>query len=360
MARTTTVLGVSAGAGAIAAGAVYYLASRTPPEPVPAEETVPAAPPGQIAPPIEAQIQALEQAVVELDQAIEEAQATLEEIGATVDEQAVTIARLEEDVRGLRQRVQELEAILAELTDTGDRLAQQNRELAGLADELAAEYGERDARFRQLQALVAEQRQTIQQLREQVARLAQQIELLDAQIAQLDRDVATLRAQNDQLRSQVETLREQLVAARARIQALEETIADLKRQLELVPVEQAVERADFTVGLGNPKGFLILSPGIVVEQEVTITWTIHRQFKCSWLVACDGGRAEARLQDAQGRVVAGNVVGGVIGQGANASVTKTATVRLSPGGYRLWVDVDSPGRAYIKIVYKAPRFLVQR
>lgn len=352
MARTTTVLGVSAGVGAITAGAVYYLTSQTPPAPIPAEEAVPEAP-GEIAPPIEAQIAALEQAVVELDQAIAEAQATLEEVSATVDEQRETITRLEQEVQGLRERVQELEALLVELTETGDLLARQNQDLASLADELAAEYAERDARFRQLQALIAEQRQTILELREQVARLAQQIELLDAQIAQLEGEVATLRAQNDQLRSQVETLRQQLIAARSRIEALEETIADLRRQLELVTVEQSFERKDFSVGTGNPEGFLILSPGIVVEQKVTVTLTVHAQVKCSWLIACDRGRARAELQDARG----GRVVGDTI-TGTNDSRTRTFEPTLKPGGYRLFCQVDSPGRAYAKIRYKAPRFLV--
>lgn len=350
MARKAMVAtGAAVVAGGAAAGVTYWLSSQKPPEPVPAEDKVQKA--EAIAPPLEAQIKALEAAVEGITKAIADVEKTVQELQTTIAQQDQTIAQLEQAVAGLQERVAQLRAILDEINQTADALAQQNAQAVRLAEELEREYGAKDARFRQLLDLLRQQEQTIQELRAQIARLQQQVELLQAQVAQLEQIVAQLRAQNQRLQALVQQLQAQLQQARQQIDNLNRAINDLKYQLEPIPKSYERNFQDFWCGTGSRR---LQTPFVVpYQQTVTLTYTIHAQVKCCGLFFCTWGYGEIRILDAKGKVVFSDAI-----RGKNSARTKTVQLNLPKGTYNMENVIALPGRSYGKVTVMTPRFLV--
>lgn len=347
--RVAVASGAAILAGGTAAGVVYYLSTRKPPEPVPAEDLVRGA--ESVAPPLEAQIAALEAAVQGMTEAIAQAEATIAELEATIAQQDQTIAELEQAVVALAERVAQLQAILDELTRSASTLAQQNAQAISLAEQLDQEYGRRDARFRQLLDLIRAQEQTIAQLREQIARLQQQVELLQAQVTQLEQTVAQLRQQNQQLQALVQQLQAQLQQAQQQIAALNKAIADLKYQLEPIPKKYERNFQNFDCGTGARR---VQTPFFVpYEQEIALTYTIHAQVKCCGLIFCTWGYGQIRILDAAGRQVFQDEI-----RGTNSARTKTVTLKLGRGTYNMENVIALPGRSYGRVTVMTPRFLV--
>ena len=345
--RAVVAGGTAVLAGGVTAGVVYYLSTRQPPAPVPAEDLVRDA--EVVAPPLEAQIEALEAAVQGMTEALQRAEATIAELEATIAQQDQTIAELEQAVVDLQERVGQLQAILDELTRSASALAQQNAQALALAEALDREYGERDARFRQLLDLIREQEQTIAQLREQIARLQQQVELLQAQVAQLEQLVAQLREQNRQLQALVQQLQAQLAAAQQQIEALNRAIADLRYQLELIPVRAELNLEVMSCGTGDrwdERPFFI-----PYDQQVKVIWTVQAQTKC----LIDMGFGGAMIHDDASRRF---IFVREKGSCSNCADSNSTTLNLKRGSYRIVNRINPPGRAYLRVEYLMPRFLV--